>query len=435
MGAGFEAQSGDSAAAASGPADLAIEVRAAAASAADLLGGGLALIFAAGPGDAPEGEAIRLRAAAGFASPQVALQAAQRLLPQVRESLRKGEPQALPADPALGERGAAGLAIHPLICGDRVHGALAVAWPRARNGAADEAVSALTSVLALRFDHARLAAEVSLLSASTATAHQGTDDKNEEILKLSEALFHQDIELLCSNEQLGKVEKLKNDFIEKMSRELRTPLNSIIEAIISVLTGENETISDASKANLRSALDDGTSFLRTLQNILDLWRIKQGELPVEVQDVNLRETVDEAIFSVQDAIGDKPITVEQKIDENFPKIRSDVTKLNQILFLLLDNAVKFTPRGRIEVSAHLEEERLTCEVRDTGIGICADDRSTIFEEFFQVDEPASQKYRGAGLGLTLVRDLVLLLGGETHVASEVGSGSNFSFTIPLQGVG
>ncbi len=97
--------------------------------------------------------------------------------------------------------------------------------------------------------------------------------------------------------------------------------------------------------------------------------------------------------------------------------------------------MKFTPRGRVEISARLEEGQLACEVRDTGIGICADDRSAIFDEFFQVDEPSSQKYRGAGLGLTLVRDLVLLLGGEIQVASEVGSGSNFSFTIPLQAVG
>ena len=162
------------------------------------------------------------------------------------------------------------------------------------------------------------------------------------MLKLSEALFAQDIELLRNNEKLGKVEKLKNDFIEKMSRELRTPLNSIIEAIISVLAGENEHLSDTAKASLRAALDDGTAFLRTLQNILDLWRIKQGELPVESQEVNFREVVEEAIFSVQDTLGDKPVTIERRFHEPLPKMRTDLAKVNQILFLLLDNAVKFT---------------------------------------------------------------------------------------------
>ena len=138
------------------------------------------------------------------------------------------------------------------------------------------------------------------------------------MLRLSEALFAQDIELLRNTEKLGKIERLKNDFIEKMSRELRTPLNSIIEAIISVLTGENDALSEGAKTALRSALDEGSAFLRTLQNILDLWKIKQGELPVEIQDVNFRELVDEAIFSIQDSIGDKPLRIETELDRAVP---------------------------------------------------------------------------------------------------------------------
>ncbi|TFG95027.1 MAG: HAMP domain-containing histidine kinase [Myxococcales bacterium] len=220
-----------------------------------------------------------------------------------------------------------------------------------------------------------------------------------------------------------------------MSRELRTPLNRIIEAIISVITGEHDALSETSKAGLRAALDDGTAFLRTLQNILDLWRLKQGELPVEIQEVNFRDTVAEAIFSVQDSIGDKPLAIETRIDEGFPKIRTDLTKISQILFLLLDNAAKFTPRGRIEIVARVEAEALHCQVRDTGIGICPDDRHYIFDEFFQLAEPSSRRYHGAGLGLTLVRDLLILLGGEIAVSSEIGSGSSFAFSIPVQVVG
>ena len=252
------------------------------------------------------------------------------------------------------------------------------------------------------------------------------------MLELSEALFAQDIELLRNNEKLGKIEKLKNDFIEKMSRELRTPLNSIIESIISVLTGENESLSDSSKVSLRSALDDGTEFLRTLQNILDLWKIKQREMPVEIQEVNFREVVDEAIFSVQDRISEKPLTVEQRFSEPFPKIRTDLAKVNQILYLLLENAVKFTPRGRVEIFVRMEGDELVCEVRDTGIGICPDDKQFIFDEFFQVEEANSIRYRGAGLGLTLVRELVALLGGTIELESEIGQGTSVTFSIPVQ---
>jgi signal transduction histidine kinase len=406
---------------------LAAALREAAARAAADAGGGLALVFASEADEADSEAAARLRAAAGFATPEAARAAASQLLPSVREVLRSGSAAQLPADAALGPRAAGGLAIHPLgVDGHRL-GALAVAYPAPLSAAAGAALRERVELLALRLDHARLAGH--------GDGEGAGGERGDEILKLSEALFAQDIELLRSQEKLGKIEKLKNDFIERMSRELRTPLNGIIEAIILVLTGENEALSEEAKQTLRCALDDGTAFLRTLQNILDLWRIKQGELPVEIQDVNFREIVDEAIFSVQDSLADKPLVIETRLADPFPKVRTDLAKLNQILFLLLDNAVKFTRRGTVTISARVESGRLSCEVRDTGIGICADDQAQVFDEFFQVDEPASRRYAGAGLGLTLVRDLLILLDGDIAVKSDVGIGSSFTFAIPVQVVG
>ena len=131
----------------------------------------------------------------------------------------------------------------------------------------------------------------------------------DKLLKLSEELFAQDIELLRNNEKLGKIEKLKNDFIEKMSRELRTPLNSIIESTITVLSSEHENLSIESQQTLRKALDEGTAFQRTLQNILDLWRVKQNEFPIEIQEVCISDVIDETIFSVQDALQGKSVEI------------------------------------------------------------------------------------------------------------------------------
>jgi signal transduction histidine kinase len=318
------------------------------------------------------------------------------------------------------------------VFGERAHGALVFGSPAPLAAQQRAALAETVRFLSLLLDHAHLVFERDEAAQSANRSNEKQDEQSEEILKLSEALFAQDIELLRSNEKLGKIEKLKNDFIEKMSRELRTPLNSIIEGIISVLTGENDALSDGAKKTLRSALDEGSAFLRTLQNILDLWRIKQNELPVETHDMNFREMVEEAIFSIQDAIGDKPISVKQHIQEPFPKIRTDLTKVNQILFLLLDNAAKFTPEGSIEIRASVENDELTCEVRDTGIGICPDDQQFIFDEFYQVDDSSSQKYRGAGLGLTLVRDLVTLLDGELSITSDAGRGTTVGFDIPVQ---
>jgi signal transduction histidine kinase len=403
----------------------------AAASAAEL-SRGVALLFARSTGDARAGAALSLRAAAGFASSEDARAAAKSVESWAREVAQSSEPVRSQGQ-SLGSRTFAAALGAPLAIGDRSWGALLVGAGAALDARSSAAISALAQSAAVCLDHAHLCARVDALEKEIAERPEGSSgDASDEVLKLSEALFAQDIELLRKSEQLGKVEKLKSDFIEKMSRELRTPLNSIIEAIIAVLAGENEQLSDTAKESLRAALDDGTSFQRTLQNILDLWRIKQGELPVQAQDVNFREVIEEAIFSVQDSLGDKPVTFECIVQEHLPKIRTDLAKVNQILFLLLDNAVKFTPSGTIEIDAAVTRGELRCTVRDTGIGVCADDRQFIFDEFFQVEETNSTRYRGAGLGLTLVRELVALLGGKIEVESEVGQGTAMTFSVPVQ---
>jgi signal transduction histidine kinase len=414
--------------------ELAGALRSAAARASELAGQGFALVFARSTGGGPgkRAAAPSLRAAAGFDTPAAALAAAEALGSAVRGAMDADEEQGLASPTSLGPRGAGGLWIAPLGFEGRVHGALLVGSPAALEAGARQNLQLLARSVAIRLDHAQLASRVAELEAAMAARERAADEKSDEILKLSEALFAQDIELLRNNEKLGKIEKLKNDFIEKMSRELRTPLNAIIEAIITILANENEQLSDQAKAMLRQALNDGTSFLRTLQNILDLWRIKQGELPVEPQEVNFREVVEEAIFSVQDALEGKEVEIRKEIREPLPKIRTDLAKVNQILFLLLDNAVKFTPRGQIDISAGVDGDQLVCEIRDTGIGICPDDQQFIFDEFYQVDDLGSTKYRGSGLGLALVRDLLILLDGDIQLASEVGQGSRFTFRIPVQ---
>jgi signal transduction histidine kinase len=406
--------------------------RGAATRVADLAGGGCALIFSSMPGENTSGATSRLRAAAGFPDSQAAEAASNALRDAIREVLSGAESQQLPAHPSLGSRGAGGATIHPLSCDGRINGALLVGYPASPNQDVIKQIAQLAKSASIHLDHALIAAELVELRKSMIESQHSEDEKSDQLFKLSEALFAQDIELLRNNEKLGKIEKLKNDFIEKMSRELRTPLNNIIESIISVLAGENEAISDSGKSSLRRALDEGTSFQRTLENILDLWRIKEGELPVEIQDVSFSELVDEAIFSVQDTLSNKPVTIVKDIELPMRVFKADLAKVNQILFLLLDNSAKFSEAGEITIRGRLNESSLECEVTDHGIGICADDQKFIFDEFYQVDEGLSGKYRGAGLGLTLVRDLLVLLGGEIELESEVGQGTRIKLSIPVQ---
>jgi signal transduction histidine kinase len=129
------------------------------------------------------------------------------------------------------------------------------------------------------------------------------------------------------------------------------------------------------------------------------------------------------------------VVIERQLEEPFPKIRTDLAKLHQILYLLLDNAAKFTPKGRIGIHARVAGGELCCEIRDTGIGIAPDDREAVFDEFYQVDDATSTRYRGAGLGLALVRDLVTLLDGSLQLDSEIGEGTTVTVTFPVHVVG
>jgi signal transduction histidine kinase len=406
-------------------------LRATASHAASMTGG-CALLFASIPGDAGSDSQAKLRAAAGFPSADEARRASEAILLEVRDAIATQESKDIGIVGALGARGAGGATALPLIFENQTHGALVVAGPTAIGDDATRSLAQLASSAAVHIDHMQVLAELQGLNNAASESKNVAEEKSDELLKLSEELFAQDIQLLRSNEKLGKIEKLKNDFIEKMSLELRTPLNAIIEAIISVLAGEHDAISDTAKSSLRTALDEGTAFQRTLQNILDLWRIKQGELPVEFQEMNFAEVVEETIFSVQETLDAKQIQVEKRFEEPLPKVVTDLGKANQILFLLLENAAKFSESGTITISARVEKEFLHCSIADAGIGICPDDQQLIFDEFFQVDELSSHRYRGAGLGLTLVRDLLVLLEGEVSLESQPGHGTTVSFSIPVQ---
>jgi len=411
---------------------LTASLRAAASRAAELAGGGASLLFAFLPGDDRALGAPRLRAAAGFASLDDARGSAEALAGAAQQALASTSPTQGPAPTQMGARGQAGVLFLPLHLSDRMHGLLAVGLPALPDDDVQATLLELAQSTTIHLDHARLQAEIEALNSELQSQSGVSDEKNDELLKMSETLFAQDIELLRNNEELGRVEKMKSDFIEKMSRELRTPLNSIIEAIIAVLAGENESISESAQRQLRGALDQGTAFQRTLQNILDLWTIKQGELEIEVQEVNFSEVIDEAIFSVQDELDGRPVTIEKQIEEPFPKIRTDLTKVNQVLFLMLENAAKFTTKGTITIRGEVTDGELVCQIEDTGIGICPDDQPYVFDEFFQVDDRASARYRGAGLGLTLVRDLLNLMGGNCELRSEAGEGTVASFSLPVQ---
>ena len=412
-----------------GDSDLDLALERATARARELVAGGAALLLEFG--ESPEADG-RIRSAAGFRNIDAAREAARPLWGPARRAI----PQA-GASPSLQQPSAAGdFSLYPLLHDGRSHGMLCVLAPTRVISAQHSALEDVANHVALLLDHARLGLEHEDLLVRASDREAAQARASEEALDLSEALFAQDIELLQKEEKIVMIERLKDDFIEKMSCELRTPLGGIIESIIGVLANENENLSSSAKESLRGALDEGTRFLRTLQNILDLWKIRQGELPIQIEPVNVSELLAESIFSVQATIDSHALAISKQLPENLPPVGTDLGKLGQVLYLVLDNATKFTPSGSVEIRIDLEGSpsapQLRCEIEDSGVGICTDDQAFVFDEFFQVDGGADRKCAGAGLGLALTRDLVALLGGDVWVRSDAGHGTTLGFQIPVQ---
>jgi signal transduction histidine kinase len=401
--------------------------------------GGVAILFTVNRTTEGRTGQPQLRLAAGFATPEEAQNAAQAVYPIAEQCLQTGEIQR-ETTKGEGEDGeeanTSELVAFPTNFSNRLHGTLVIGSPVPVVEQSKLQLTMLCNTVALLLDQASLESEVedlkTKLSEMPPPGKEEATQNPDELLALSEALFSQDLEVIQKDEMMVKVERLKSDFIEKMSCELRTPLNNIIESIISVIANEGDTLSNEAKNLLRSALDDGSTFQRTLESILELWRLRQDELTVVVQEVSFPEVVDEAIFSVQDTLGDKPVHISLQLQDPFPRIKIDLAKLSQIIFMLLDNAVKFTPSGTVTIRASVDgSSNLVCEISDTGIGICPEDLGLIYDEFYQVDDTSSTKYRGSGLGLTLTKELLSLLHGSIRAESDVGHGSEFHFQLPV----
>ena len=250
-----------------------------------------------------------------------------------------------------------------------------------------------------------------------------TDSKKDEIM-LSEAF--------CRAKQS---DYLKSAFLANVSHEIRTPLNPILAYTDLMLDDE---LSDEHREYLETIKSSGNLLLAIINDILDLSTIEAEQMELKQINVSL-ETIFKDLDSTYDTIisqKKKNITLRNSFCDNVSKyIISDPKKIQQVLNILMNNAVKFTDSGFIEYGARLRDEnRLEFYVRDTGIGIVKDKQEDIFKPFLQADVSHTRKYGGTGLGLTICKRLVELLGGEIKLASNVGEGhgTTFYFTIPYK---
>jgi len=241
------------------------------------------------------------------------------------------------------------------------------------------------------------------------------------------------------NAELAKMNKFKDEFMANMSHELRTPLNSIIgfsEVLIDGLTGD---LNDEQTEFIENILSSGQHLLSLINDILDLSKIRSGQMQLYLEEIDCREFVEEIRHTIRGVMQSKNQQYQQHIDDEIATILIDKKKLKQVMLNLLGNASKFTPTGG-EISLDITTEVAGGEsvirftITDTGIGIDKENYDLIFDEFRQVDGSHSREYEGTGLGLPIAKKLVELHGGQIWVESELGEGTTFHFTIPVNPV-
>ena len=240
-------------------------------------------------------------------------------------------------------------------------------------------------------------------------------------------------EIEDKSRQIEIANKHKSEFLANMSHELRTPLNAIIgfsEVLQEHMFGE---MNEKQEEYINDIHGSGKHLLSLINDILDLSKVEAGRMELDLGSFDLPSAIDNALTLIKERAGRHGINLASEIDPALSGMNADERKFKQILLNLLSNAVKFTPEGgRVTVSAKpVNKDTIEFGVTDTGIGIAPEDCEAVFEEFRQVGTDYTKKAEGTGLGLALTKKFVELHGGKIWVTSEVGKGSTFAFTLPV----
>jgi signal transduction histidine kinase/ActR/RegA family two-component response regulator len=240
-------------------------------------------------------------------------------------------------------------------------------------------------------------------------------------------------ELEEKSRQLEQANQHKSEFLANMSHELRTPLNAIIgfsDVLLERMFGE---LNPKQADYLQDILESGRHLLDLINDILDIAKVEAGHMELMVERFALAAALENGLTMVRERASRHGIALDLDVDPAIGAVEADERKIKEVILNLLSNAVKFTPDGgQVVVTARLVDDEAQVAVRDTGVGIAPEDLGHVFEEFQQVGSATTNQQEGTGLGLTLAKKFVELHGGRIWAESQVGVGSTFVFTLPLQ---
>ncbi len=244
-------------------------------------------------------------------------------------------------------------------------------------------------------------------------------------------------ELSGRNVELYKANKVKSEFLANISHEFRTPLNSIL-GFAQVLKDRPTLLrTDKGQRYAENIITSGNRLLQMINDLLQMAKAEAGKLELHIEQGSLPQVCEALVSAFLPQTHEKRLRIKLTLDPNTPLLRTDVGKVQQILYNLFSNAVKFTPsRGQIEIKTQmLDDKHVRISVIDTGCGIEPADQEKIFEPFRQADGSLTRQTTGTGLGLAISKELAALLAGHVGLQSEPGHGSTFWLEIPVALVG
>jgi signal transduction histidine kinase len=273
-------------------------------------------------------------------------------------------------------------------------------------------------------------------SSKVIRAIKQISEQNQQIQEKRLELMDRTLEAEEATQEAERANQAKSQFLANMSHELRTPLNAIIGYSEMLIEEAEETGQDSTRADLDKIRTAGNHLLGLINEVLDLSKIEAGRMELYLEEVEAGPLLDEVASTVRPLVSNRGNRLDVRLDAHLGAFNVDVTKTRQVVLNLLSNAAKFTERGVITLSAHrvatASGDCIQVAVRDSGIGMSAEQQARLFQPFMQGDASTTRKYGGTGLGLAISKRFVEMMGGTITMESTLGVGTTFTVELPLR---